>query len=130
DAQRRAEEIAGSAGSRVGDVISARAGVFQITEPYSTEVSGMGMYSTSTRRKEITVTVHGDFALGCRGRGGTAGPRGRGARGRGGPGAGGRGTGGPRARGWGGRTGATGRGRRGAARIQGCLACTPNANSQ
>lgn len=63
DAQRRAQEIAGSAGSRVGDVISARAGVFQITEPYSTEVSGMGMYSTSTRRKEITVTVHADFAL-------------------------------------------------------------------
>ena len=42
---------------------TARAGVFQITEPYSTEVSGMGMYNTSTRRKEITVTVHASFAL-------------------------------------------------------------------
>jgi uncharacterized protein len=63
DAQRRAEEIAKSTGSNVGGVISARAGVFQITEPYSTEVSGMGMYNTSTRAKEITVTVHASFAL-------------------------------------------------------------------
>ena len=63
DAQRRADEIAGSAGSRVGALLSARAGVFQITEPYSTEVSGFGVHSTATRRKEITVTVHGDFEL-------------------------------------------------------------------
>ncbi len=63
DAQRRAAEIARSTDSDVGDVISARAGVFQITEPYSTEVSGMGMYNTSTRAKEITVTVHASFAL-------------------------------------------------------------------
>jgi hypothetical protein len=63
DARRRAEEIAGSAGSRVGDILSARAGVFQINEPYSTEVSAGGMYNTSTRRKEITVTVHADFRL-------------------------------------------------------------------
>ena len=63
DAHRRAAEIARSTESNVGDVISARAGVFQITEPYSTEVSGMGMYNTSTRAKEITVTVHASFAL-------------------------------------------------------------------
>jgi hypothetical protein len=63
DAQRRADEIAGSAGSRVGALLSARAGVFQITEPYSTEVSGFGVHCTATRRKEITVTVHGDFEL-------------------------------------------------------------------
>jgi uncharacterized protein len=63
DARRRAEEIATSTDARVGSVLSARAGVFQITEPYSTEVSGMGMHSTSTRRKEITVTVHADFLL-------------------------------------------------------------------
>lgn len=63
DAQRRAEEIARSTGARVGSIITARAGVFQITEPYSTEVSGTGMYNTSTRRKEITVTVHASFEL-------------------------------------------------------------------
>ena len=63
DAQARAGEIARSAGGSVGDVVSARAGVFQITEPYSTEVSGYGMHSTATRKKEITVTVHADFRL-------------------------------------------------------------------
>ena len=34
-----------------------------LTEPLSTETSGGGMHSTSTRRKEITVTVHTRFAL-------------------------------------------------------------------
>jgi hypothetical protein len=63
DAQRRAAEIAKSTAASVGDILTARAGVFQITEPYSTEVSGMGMYNTSTRRKEITVTVRADFVL-------------------------------------------------------------------
>lgn len=60
DAQARAEEIAGDA---LGDVVSARAGVFQIREPYSTEVQGYGVHSTSTRAKEMTVTVHATFAL-------------------------------------------------------------------
>lgn len=63
DARARADEIAKSAGSEVGQIIAARSGVFQITEPYSTEVSGMGMYNTGTRRKEITVTVRADFVL-------------------------------------------------------------------
>ena len=44
-----------------GRMISARAGVFQITEPYSTEVASYGIHSTSTRDKEISVTVHATF---------------------------------------------------------------------
>lgn len=60
DAQARAEEIAGDA---LGDVVEARAGVFQIREPYSTEVEGYGVYSTATRAKEMTVTVHAVFSL-------------------------------------------------------------------
>ena len=63
DAQARAEEIVGSTDGSLGGIIEARAGVFQITEPLSTETSGGGMHSTSTRRKEITVTVHARFAL-------------------------------------------------------------------
>ena len=63
DARRRAEEIAGSTEGAIGKLVSARAGVFQITEPLSTEVSGAGLHSTSTRKKEITVTVHADFTL-------------------------------------------------------------------
>ena len=62
DARARAEEIAGGEeGRSVGTMMSGRAGVFQITEPYSTEVSAGGMYSTSTKAKEISVTVHATF---------------------------------------------------------------------
>lgn len=60
DARARATEIAGA---EVEHMTSARAGVFQITEPYSTEVSSYGMHNTSTRRQEITVTVHATFEV-------------------------------------------------------------------
>ena len=63
DAGLRAEEIAKSTGKKVGNLISAQAGVFQITEPYSTEVSGMGMYDTSSKDKEIRVTVRAEFEM-------------------------------------------------------------------
>ena len=62
DARSRAGEIAGGENSgALGTMISGRAGVFQITEPYSTDVSGGGMHSTSTKEKEISVTVHATF---------------------------------------------------------------------
>lgn len=57
DAQNRAHEIAKSAKVKVGKMIQARQGVFQITEPNSTEVSDYGIYSTATKIKDITVTV-------------------------------------------------------------------------
>lgn len=63
DAAARAAEIVGTTGASVGPMTSARAGVFQITEPYSTEVASYGMHTTATRRQEITVTVHATFAL-------------------------------------------------------------------
>lgn len=63
DAQERAAEIVRATGAAVGAVTSARAGVFQITEPFSTEVASYGMHATATRRQEITVTVHATFAL-------------------------------------------------------------------
>ena len=63
DAQARAQEIVGSTDGSLGSIAEARAGVFQITEPFSTETSGGGMHSTGTRRKEITVTVHARFVL-------------------------------------------------------------------
>jgi hypothetical protein len=37
--------------------------VFQITEPYSTEVSSLGIYDTSTRKKQISVTASAVFAI-------------------------------------------------------------------
>ncbi len=63
DAIKRAQAIAANTGSKVGPIMSARAGVFQITEPYSTEVSSYGIYNTATQEKDITVTVHCSFEL-------------------------------------------------------------------
>ena len=63
DARARAQQIAENTDASVGKIVSARSGVFQITEPFSTEVSGFGVHNTATRSKEITVTVHADFAL-------------------------------------------------------------------
>lgn len=63
DARLRAEEIAGGSGLAIDEIVSARAGVFQITEPFSTEVSGYGIHNTATRDKEITVTVHATFRV-------------------------------------------------------------------
>lgn len=63
DALKRAQEIAKSAQARLGKIVSARQGVFQITEPYSTEVSDYGIFSTTTRNKEIKVTVSASFVI-------------------------------------------------------------------
>jgi len=63
DAKGRAVEIAKNSGSGIGTMRSARAGIFQITEPYSTEVSDYGIYNTSTRRKDVTVTVTAEFGV-------------------------------------------------------------------
>ena len=63
DARKRAEEIAGGTGRGIESIVSARAGVFQITEPFSTEVSDFGVHNTATKKKEITVTVHATFEM-------------------------------------------------------------------
>jgi uncharacterized protein len=63
DARMRAEEIASATGEGIAGIAAARAGVFQITEPFSTEVAAYGIYDTSSRRKEIRVTVHATFVL-------------------------------------------------------------------
>ncbi len=63
DALDRAKEIVGATKARLGKLSSARSGVFQITEPYSTDVSDYGYYNTNTRAKSISVTVTTDFKL-------------------------------------------------------------------
>ena len=63
DAKQRAIEIAKNSGSGIGSMRSARTGIFQITEPYSTEVSDYGIYNTSTRQKDVTVTVTAEFGV-------------------------------------------------------------------
>jgi uncharacterized protein len=63
DAVQRAAEIAKNSRTRAGRIASVRSGIFQITEPYSTDVSDYGIYNTATRQKDVTVTVTADFAL-------------------------------------------------------------------
>lgn len=63
DAMARAREISGSAETGLGKMREARAGVFQITQPYSTDVSDYGIYNTSTRKKSISVTLTAYFNL-------------------------------------------------------------------
>ncbi|MCE5270726.1 SIMPL domain-containing protein [bacterium] len=63
DARSRAEAIASSSGLHAGAIREARAGVFQITEPYSTEVQDYGVHNTSSKKKQVRVTVHAEFEL-------------------------------------------------------------------
>ena len=63
DARARAEEVAKTANARLGKLRNGRVGVFQITEPLSVEVQSMGIFNTNTRRKQISVTMTGEFEL-------------------------------------------------------------------
>lgn len=63
DARTRAEEIAKNSGCRVAEVRQAQMGVIQITQPNSTEVSGYGLYDTSTIEKDVSVVVTVSFGL-------------------------------------------------------------------
>ena len=57
----RAERLAKSAGNRVVGVISASQGIFQITQPNSTQTSSWGMYDTSSIEKKVRAVVTMEF---------------------------------------------------------------------
>ena len=63
DGYRRAKTLAQNSGGEVGPLRSARQGVFQITEPYSTETSGYGMYDTSTIDKTVKAVVTLEYSI-------------------------------------------------------------------
>jgi uncharacterized protein len=63
DAKQRADAIASGTGVKVGELMSARTGVIQITQPNSTDFSDYGTYDLSTREKEISATVSVTFRL-------------------------------------------------------------------
>ncbi len=63
DARQRAEQIAGSSGSKVGEMRSAEMGVLQITAANSNDVSGSGINDTTSLEKDITAVIHVTFAL-------------------------------------------------------------------
>lgn len=57
NAGQRARQLAEGSGGTVGGLRSASQGVFQITQPYSTDVEDYGMYDTSTIEKAIKAVV-------------------------------------------------------------------------
>jgi hypothetical protein len=63
DAKQRAQKIAESTGLEVGSIRSANAGVVQVLQVNSTEISDYGAYDTSTIEKEVMVTVTAIFNL-------------------------------------------------------------------
>ncbi|HLY12380.1 MAG TPA: SIMPL domain-containing protein [Planctomycetota bacterium] len=58
NARDRADRIAKESGCKVGPVKDARAGVLQITRPWSTEVTPGGANDTSSVEKDVTSVVH------------------------------------------------------------------------
>jgi hypothetical protein len=63
DARLRAGEIADKTGARLGELSWATQGVFQITPAHSTEISGEGMYDTSSIEKTVRAVVTVSFGL-------------------------------------------------------------------
>jgi hypothetical protein len=63
DARLRAAEIADKTGAKLGTLSWATQGVFQITPAHSTEISGEGMYDTSSIEKSVRAVVTVSFGL-------------------------------------------------------------------
>lgn len=63
DARARAEELAGNAGGRVGELQDASMGVLQITRPHSMETSSYGVYDTDTIEKDVRAVVTVTFRV-------------------------------------------------------------------
>lgn len=64
NAKMRAKTLAEAGGAKLGSIMSASQGVFQITQPLSTEVASYGMYDTSTVEKDVRCVVNVQFAVG------------------------------------------------------------------
>jgi len=63
DGYRRAVALADNSKGKVGALISAQQGVFQITERNSTDTSGYGAYDTSTIEKTAKAVVTLEYAI-------------------------------------------------------------------
>lgn len=56
-ARERAQQLAANSGSGVGQLVSARQGIFQVTAENSTDMSDYGVYDTSTIDKVVKIVV-------------------------------------------------------------------------
>ncbi len=64
NARQRAEKIAENAGTKLGDVKSARMGVFQITGTNTNEeFTAGGSFNTSSRTKKARITAHIEYRV-------------------------------------------------------------------
>lgn len=63
NARERAAKMLEHTEVKLGKTLSLNSGIFQITEPYSTDVSSSGIHNTSTREKQIRVTVHAVYQI-------------------------------------------------------------------
>ena len=63
NARERANKMLENTDVKVGKALSLRSGVFQITEPLSTNVSSSGIYNTNSKEKQISVTAHATFEI-------------------------------------------------------------------
>ncbi len=63
NAKERAKLLVSGSGAKLGKVVSASQGVFQITKPLSNEISDYGVYDTSSLEKEVTCVVTIQFAV-------------------------------------------------------------------
>lgn len=63
DGYRRAVALADNSNGKVGALISAQQGVFQITKRNSTDTSGYGAYDTSTIEKTAKAVVTLEYAI-------------------------------------------------------------------
>lgn len=62
NAKERADQFANTSGSRVGRLMSARQGIFQVTPENSTDLSDTGAYDTSTIDKVVKIVVTLSYA--------------------------------------------------------------------
>ncbi|MPN37755.1 hypothetical protein SDC9_185276 [bioreactor metagenome] len=63
DAKKRAEKIAASNGNKIGNIISANQGVFQITAPFSNEINDYGINDVSSINKTIKSVVTVEYLI-------------------------------------------------------------------
>lgn len=63
-ARERAQQLAANSGSGVGQLVSARQGIFQVTAENSTDMSDYGVYDTSTIDKVVKIVVTLSYTIG------------------------------------------------------------------
>ena len=63
NARERAERLTNGSNSKLGKILSASQGIFQITRPLSNETSDWGMYDTSSCEKDVRCVVTVEFSV-------------------------------------------------------------------